>query len=202
MSKPFSQACANNQQPILEVLSRHLVEAGTLVEIGSGTGQHAVFMARHLPQVHWQPSDVSAHLPGIRAWRDEAALPNVAPPLCFDVTDTTAPFPAARYLFSANTLHIMSWPSVERFFRWIPHLLQDNGLAFFYGPFNYGRQFTSDSNARFDAWLKSQAAHQGIRDFEAIAGLAEQAGLQLVEDCAMPANNRTLVWRRVSPVSR
>ena len=199
MSKPFSQACANNQQPILDVLRRYLTEPGTVLEIGSGTGQHAVFMAQHLPHIHWQPSDISAHLPGIRAWRDDAALPNVATPLCFDVTDAAAPFAAsARYLFSANTLHIMSWQNVERFFRWIPDLLQPGGLAFFYGPFNYQGAFTSDSNTQFDAWLKSQAPHQGIRDFEAITDLADAAGLTLVEDCAMPANNRTLVWRRDS----
>ncbi|MEZ5507373.1 MAG: DUF938 domain-containing protein [Gammaproteobacteria bacterium] len=199
MSKPFSQACANNQQPILDVLSRYLTEPGTVLEIGSGTGQHAVFMAQHLPHIHWQPSDISAHLSGIRAWRDDAALPNVAAPLCFDVTDAAAPFDvSARYLFSANTLHIMSWQNVERFFRWIPDLLQPGGLAFFYGPFNYQGAFTSDSNAQFDAWLKSQAPHQGIRDIEAITELADAAGLALVEDCAMPANNRTLVWRRDS----
>jgi hypothetical protein len=198
MNKPFSQACANNQQPILEVLSRHISAPGTLNEIGSGTGQHAVFMAQHLPHLVWQPSDVKANLPGINAWRNDASLPNVAAPLCFDVNDTTTALSPAPYLFSANTLHIMSWASVERLFHWIPALLRDEGVAFFYGPFNYNGQYTSDSNARFDQWLKSQGEHQGIRDFEAIAALARKAGLTLLEDCAMPANNRTLVWRRAS----
>ena len=196
MDKPFSQACENNKQPILEILSRYFDSPGTVNEIGSGTGQHGVFMASHLPHLHWQPSDMEANLPGIRSWRDEAGLPNLAEPLCFDVNDSTIPLPAANYLFSANTLHIMSWPSVQRFFQWLPDLLQPGGIACFYGPFNYQGQFTSDSNARFDQWLKSQGAHQGIRDFEAIAELAAAAGLSLLEDCAMPANNRTLVWRR------
>lgn len=198
MHKPFSQACENNQQPILDVLRRHITTPGTVNEIGSGTGQHAVFMARHLPQVMWQPSDVADNLPGINAWRDDAGLANVAQPLCFDVRDASTPLTPARYLFSANTLHIMSWASVERLFHWIPALLQEDGVAFFYGPFNYNGQYTSDSNARFDQWLKSQGEHQGIRDFDAIAALAHQTGLTLLEDCAMPANNRTLVWRRAS----
>lgn len=197
MYKPFSQACENNQQPILEVLSQYLTGPGTVNEIGSGTGQHAVYMARHLPHIRWQPSDVAPNLPGIQAWCDEAGLPNLAPPVAFDVNDATTSLQAAPWLFSANTLHIMSWASVERFFHWIPHLLQPQGLAFFYGPFNYNGQYTSDSNARFDAWLKTQAAHQGIRDVADITALAEQAGLSAVADHAMPANNRTLVWRRV-----
>lgn len=196
MAKPFSQACENNQAPILAVLRRHVGAAGTLLEIGSGTGQHAVFMARHLPQLQWQPTDVAENLPGIELWRAEAQLPNVAPAQLFDVWQPQLPAQSVRYLFSANTLHIMSWETVQRFFSLIPQLLQTDGLAFFYGPFNYGGHFTSESNARFDQWLKARAPQQGIRDFENIAVLAEQAGLVLVEDCAMPANNRTLVWRR------
>lgn len=199
MSKPFSQACANNQQPILAVLQRYVEVPGTLLEIGSGTGQHGVFMAEQLPHLQWQPTDLAANLPGIEAWRAEANLPNLAPAHAFDVWDDAVPSAApARYLFSANTLHIMSWETVQRFFSRIPALLEPGGTAFFYGPFNYGGAFTSDSNARFDQWLKAQTPHQGIRDFEAIATLAEQAGLTLVEDCAMPANNRTLVWRHAA----
>ncbi|HVL00016.1 MAG TPA: DUF938 domain-containing protein [Dongiaceae bacterium] len=197
MHKPFSQACENNQQPILELLRRHINEAGTLLEIGSGTGQHAVFMGRHLSQVQWQPTDQAQNLPGIEAWRTDAGLANVLPALPFDVWDAQIPLAEpARYLFSANTLHIMGWETVQRFFSLIPSLLQNNGMAFFYGPFNYGGTFTSDSNARFDQWLKANSPQQGIRDFEAVAQLAHQAGLSLIEDCAMPANNRTLVWRR------
>lgn len=199
MHKPFSQACANNQQPILEVLQRHILQPGTLLEIGSGTGQHGVYMAGHLPHILWQSSDIAAHLPGIESWRQDAMLSNLAPPLPFDVNDHALPVTPCPYLFSANTLHIMSWPSVVALFQKIPRLLLPDGLAFFYGPFNYQGCFTSDSNARFDQWLKNQAPHQGIRDFEAIATLAQAAGLTLLEDCPMPANNRTLVWHRTGP---
>lgn len=196
MTKPFSQACANNQQPIFDVIYRYMSAPGTVVEIGSGTGQHAVFMAARLPEVVWQPTDIHAHLPGIEAWRVAAQLPNVLPALAYDVRDERVPFEPARYVFSANTLHIMSWETVVRFFAVLPQWLLPDGYAFLYGPFNYNGRFTSDSNARFDQWLKMQARHQGIRDFSAISVLAEQAGLVLVEDHAMPANNRTLVWQR------
>lgn len=195
MTKPFSQACYNNRQPILDVIQRYITAPGTVVEIGSGTGQHAVYMAQHLPHITWQPTDIPPNLPGIEAWREHAQLPNVLPACAFDVCDTQTPIEAARYLFSANTLHIMSWNTVTRFFDLIPQLLQPGGFAFFYGPFNYNGRFTSESNAQFDRWLKLQAPHQGIRDIAAITEQAEKAGLQLVEDCAMPANNRTLVWQ-------
>ncbi len=196
MDKPFSQSCENNKQPILEVLRRYLQAPGSVNEIGSGTGQHAVFMAAQLPHLAWQPSDVADNLPGIVAWCEEADLDNLAQPLRFDVNDKDTPLEPASYLFSANTLHIMSWPSVERLFDWLPQLLLPEGIACFYGPFNYQGQFTSESNARFNEWLKSRGEHQGIRDFEAIAQLAENAGMRLLEDCAMPANNRILVWQR------
>ena len=198
MSKPFSQACENNQQPILEVLRHHMIEPGLVNEIGSGTGQHAVFMARHLPHLQWQPSDVADNLPGIHAWRNEASLPNLLPPLSFDVDDKTCPLTPAPYLFSANTLHIMRWDQVEQLFRRLPSLMVPGGLACFYGPFNYHGQFTSESNARFDQWLKSVAPHRGIRDVDDLQRLAEQAGFSLHEDCAMPSNNRILIWQRHS----
>jgi cyclopropane fatty-acyl-phospholipid synthase-like methyltransferase len=196
MNKPFSQASENNKTPILGVLQRYMTTPGRVVEIGSGTGQHAVFMAQQLPHLLWQPTDVSAHLSGIEAWREASGLGNVLPARAFDVWDEIIPTDASRYLYSANTLHIMSRETVERFFSVIPQLLQIGGLAFFYGPFNYRGEFTSESNARFDQWLKQQAPHQGIRDFEVIERLARIAGLRLVEDCEMPSNNRTLVWER------
>lgn len=198
MKKPFSQACENNQQPILNVIKRYMVKPGTTLEIGSGTGQHAVFMAGHLPHILWQPTDVAPHLPGIETWRTDAALPNVLQPVELDINEPNTAFFLVPYLFSANTLHIMAWHTVERLFQYIPHWLQPDGYAFFYGPFNYQGRFTSESNARFDQWLKSQAPHQGIRDIEAITALAESAGLTLIEDCEMPSNNRTLIWQRRS----
>lgn len=198
IDKPFSPSCERNREPILAVLCEHFAAVHEVLEIGSGTGQHAVCFAAAMPWLRWQCSDRSEALPGIRAWLAEAALPNTPPPLALDVAD---PWPAARYdaVFSANTLHIMSWPQVIACFGALSHVLQPQATVTIYGPFNYGGQFSSASNAEFDRWLKARAAHQGIRDFEAVDALARAIGLQLVEDRAMPANNRCLVWRLAAP---
>ena len=195
MDKPDAPSCERNREPILAVLRQHFADRRRVLEIGSGTGQHAVFFAAALPQLEWQASDREDNLPGIRAWRDEAALPNLSAPIALDVG---GPWPSQRYdaVFSANTLHIMSWQEDERLFAGLPDVMTDDAKLVVYGAFNYGGRFTSESNAAFDAWLKARGAHQGIRDFEAVDALARRAGLRLVEDRAMPSNNRCLVWQR------
>jgi cyclopropane fatty-acyl-phospholipid synthase-like methyltransferase len=194
--KPYSASSERNREPILAVLRRHFADRRHVLEIGSGTGQHAVHFAAALPQLVWQSADRAQYLPGIRAWLAEAALANTPEPLMFDVNDLrwpTGPFDA---VFSANTLHIMGWAQVERLFARLPEIVTDEAKLAIYGPFNYGGRFTSDSNAAFDARLRAEAAHMGIRDFEAVDALARDAGFTLLEDCAMPANNRCLVWTR------
>lgn len=195
MDKPFSQACENNKGPILEVLQQHLKEPGTLLEIGSGTGQHAAWLARFLPWLRWQPSDVAAHLPGIRAWLDEAQLDNVLAPLELDVSQH---WPAQSFdaLFTANTFHIMAWPLVQRCIREGAARLNDRGWFLVYGPFNYNGQFTSDSNARFNDWLQARDPLSAIRDQEKVVAEMAGVGLTLVQDHPMPANNRLLVFRK------
>lgn len=194
MEKPNAPSCERNREPILAVLRDHFAERRAVLEIGSGTGQHAVFFAAALPHLTWQASDRADNLDGIDAWLDEAALPNTPAAIAFDVN---AAWPRQRFdaVFSSNTLHIMGWPEVERLFASLPDILTDDARLVIYGPFNYGGKFTSESNAAFDAWLKGQGAHQGIRDFEAVDALARSAGLSLLEDRAMPSNNRCLVWR-------
>jgi len=194
MEKPHAPSCEKNRQPILEVLVEHFADRRQVLEIGSGTGQHAIFFAEQLPHLHWQTSDRTENLPGISAWLNEAARANTPPPIELDVGGN---WPAQRYdaVFSANTLHIMAWPAVERFFARLPDVLTADARLCIYGPFNYGGRFTSDSNAAFDLWLKDKAPHQGIRDFEAVDALARQAGLDLLEDRAMPSNNRCLIWQ-------
>ena len=194
MSKPHAPACDRNREPILEVLRRHLPASGQLLEIGSGTGQHAAYFAANMPGLIWQCSDLEENLPGIRAWIEEAQRGNLPEPLLLDVERD---WPRARYdaLFSANTLHIMRWGLVQAMFEHLPQVLAPDSCVAVYGPFNYSGQFTSASNADFDAWLKQRAPDMGIRDFEAVDALAQSVGLKLVEDCAMPANNRTLIWR-------
>lgn len=195
MTRPFAPSCDRNQGPILEVLQRHLAEARCVLEIGSGTGQHAVHFAAAMPWLTWQSSDRADNLPGIAAWLDEAALPNTPPAVELDVDGR---WPAARFdaVFTANSLHIMGWPQVEAFFAGVGGILEQNGLLIVYGPFNYGGDFTSDSNRAFEQWLKARDPASGIRDFEAVDALARAIGLALVEDNAMPANNRALVWQK------
>ena len=195
MTKPFSPACARNQDAILDVLRTQFADRAHVLEIGSGTGQHAVHFARALPQLIWQTSDVPENLAGIRQWLDEAQRPNTPPPIVFDING--AP-PDGDYdaLFSANTLHIMGWPEVQRLFESLPSLMRANALLTIYGPLNYGGAFTSPSNAAFDASLRAADPRRGIRDFEAVDALARAAGLALVEDRALPANNRCVTWRR------
>ena len=196
MDKPHAPSCEKNREPILEVLRDHFRDRRAVLEIGSGTGQHAIFFAANLPHLVWQTSDRPENLPGISAWLDEAALPNTPQPLEFDVERA---WPAQRYdaVFSANTLHIMPWTAVERLFAGLADILAEHARVTIYGPFNYGGRFTSESNASFDLWLKKNAPHQGIRDFDKVNELAALAGLELVEDHAMPSNNRCVTWRRV-----
>jgi cyclopropane fatty-acyl-phospholipid synthase-like methyltransferase len=193
--KPYAPACDRNRESILAVLREHLAGRRRVLEIGSGTGQHAVHFAAAMPWLVWQCSDVAESLPGIRAWLGEAGLPNTPPPLALDVRGA---WPTERFdaVFSANTLHIMGWREVETFFERLPEVFAGSATLVVYGPFNYGGEYTSASNRDFDGWLKARDPASGIRDFEAVDALARGAGLHLVADVAMPANNRTLVWRR------
>ena len=195
MHKPFSPACERNQGVILDVLRERFADRTRVLEIGSGTGQHAVHFALALPHLLWQTSDVPAHLGGIRQWLAEAQLPNTPAPLAFDV-DGSPPQGVFDALFSANTLHIMSWGEVERLFAMLPSLMATRGLLTVYGPFKREGSFTSASNAAFDASLRVDHPQRGIRDFEAVDALARVAGLALIDDRAMPANNCCITWQR------
>ena len=193
-SRPFSQACANNQQPILEILQPLFAGVDEVLEIGSGTGQHAVYFGAAMPHLRWQCSDRPENHAGIDAWREAAALPNVLPPLALDV-DAPWPVDSVPAIFSANVVHIVGWPQVGKLFDGIARHLRAPGIVCLYGPYNYDGRFTSESNARFDQWLKDRDPRSGIRDFERVDALAREAGLVLQADHAMPANNRCLVWR-------
>ena len=195
-SKPFSESCERNRDPIFNVLREQFADRKRVLEIGSGTGQHAVYFAQKLPSLMWQTSDRAENIAGIRAWLDEAALPNTPPPIELDVAE--GPWPSKKFdaFFSANTLHIMSWPDVEALFATLPTIATADAKLAIYGPFNYEEKFTSDSNAAFDRSLKRRAAHMGIRDIEAVSALAAEGGFALIDDVPMPANNRCVVWQR------
>jgi Protein of unknown function (DUF938) len=201
-TRPHSPSCDRNRDPILAVLREHFADRRDVLEIGSGTGQHAVHFAAAMPWLRWQCSDHGDALPGIRMWLDEAELTNTPPPFALqavlDPQPGLAPPLTSRYdaVFSANTLHIMGWPEVEALFAGLAPVLADDAVLAVYGPFNDGGAFTSESNREFDGWLKARDPRSGIRDVEAVNALAENAGLRLIADIAMPANNRMLIWRR------
>lgn len=194
--KPYSEACDNNQAPILAILQQVFASARKVLEIGSGTGQHAVYFARHLPHLIWQPSDLPEHHAGIQMWLAEAALPNVLAPITLNVNDTTWLAEPVDAVFTANTLHIISWPEVQHLIQGVGRVLLPGGVFCVYGPFNYGGTYTAPSNARFDDWLKNRDPKSGIRDAEAVIAWAAQQGLDLEADHEMPVNNRTLVFRK------
>lgn len=193
---PFSPACERNKAPILGYLRTAFAGVRRVLEVGSGSGQHAVHFAGSLPHIVWQPSDLADALPALRARFAATGLGNVLPPIALDVHQQ--PWTVGQYdgLFTANTLHIVDWPGVQAFFAGAGEVLPAGGMLCVYGPFRYGEAFTSDSNASFDASLRSRDAASGIRDFEQVAALAAAEGLALVADHSMPANNQLLHFRR------
>jgi SAM-dependent methyltransferase len=195
VDKPFAPACDRNREPILAVLRALLADRRMVLEVGSGTGQHAVHFAATLQHLRWQTSDVRANLPGICLWLADAALPNTPAPIALDVAGA---WPTTQYdaVYTANTLHIMGWPEVQTFFERVGSVLNPGGLVIVYGPFKYLGLDTSASNAAFDASLRASDPQRGVREFELVDALARAAGLELVEDRAMPANNRLATWRR------
>jgi len=196
--KPFADSCAENRRPILTVLRQLLPGRQRLLEIGSGTGQHAVYFSGEFPRLQWQTSDRQENHPGIRLWLQEQGGANALPPLVLDVCQQPWPLPPASVdtVFSANTAHIMSWEGVEAMFAGVAQVLQPQGLFLLYGPFNYHGRYSTEGNARFDQWLRSRDPQSGIRDIEALYRLAEAHALHPYRDFSMPANNRMLVWRK------
>ncbi|HTD12878.1 MAG TPA: DUF938 domain-containing protein [Steroidobacteraceae bacterium] len=192
-----SEACERNKGPILAVLAGELGASRAVLEIGSGTGQHAVHFATHLPHLTWQPSELREQLPPLIERLAREAPPNVRAPVALDVRDDPWPLAGFDALFSANSLHIMAWSAVREFFRGTAAVLRAGGVLCVYGPVRYRGEYTSASNAQFDLWLKARDPQSGIRDFEALDALALAQGLRLRADHPMPANNQTLVWQRL-----
>ena len=193
MKLPFAEACEQNKTYIYGAIETWL--RGEILEIGSGTGQHAIFFAGRKPDIVWQTSDLAASLNGIQGWIDDSGLSNLPAPIELDVC---ADWPERRFdmIFSANCLHIMPEPAVEACIAGAGQRLKPDGVFAVYGAFNYDGAYTSESNARFDAFLKARDPRSGIRDFEWLDRLAAEAGLGLIDDVAMPANNRTLIWQK------
>jgi hypothetical protein len=191
MNKPFSQACENNKTHILPVLQQAFNSVTSVLEIGSGTGQHAVYFAKKLPHITWQTSDLFINHDGINQWITEYPSSNLHTPITLDLS-TEWPIENLSGIYTANTLYIVSWNLVQTFFENINRYLLPAGKVCIYGPFNYNGKYTSQSNANFDVMLKQREELSGIRDCEAVIQLAEKAGLTLIQDHEMPANNRLL----------
>ena len=194
--KQSSPSCERNKEPILAVLREVLVVPGLVLEVGSGSGQHAVHFARGLPHLTWQPTDVAANLPSISAWREEAGLANLRAPLELNLFSGDWPVNAVQAVVCINTIHIVSWEGVKRLFAGAGRLLSPGGIMYVYGPYRYAERPLEPSNEDFDRWLKARDPVSGVRRFEDVNGLAMENGLTLAGDRAMPANNRSWWWTR------
>ena len=198
---PFSQACENNKQPILEVLQKELQSSTHVLEVGSGTGQHSVYFAPRLAHLTWQTSDVLAHHATINAWHTAYSAPNLYKPLTFDLAVDPLPIsPASNQpydaVFTANTLHIISWSLVTKLFELVGDVLPANGKLIVYGPFNENGHYSSAGNQQFDISLRQRDPKSGIRHLEDIIALAKTHHLRLSNKYAMPANNQLLVFQK------
>jgi cyclopropane fatty-acyl-phospholipid synthase-like methyltransferase len=194
---PFSEACERNKAPILEVLRAAFADQTQVLEIGSGTGQHAVHFAAHLTHLTWHPTEQLAYLADLTARVKLEGTRNLRPPTVLDVKQSVWPLRSVDAIFSANTLHIMGWAEVEAMFRGIDAVLGPHGVVCVYGPFRYAGRYTSDSNRDFDLMLKERDPLSGLRDLTDVSALAERHALRLRADHDLPANNRLLEYIRV-----
>ncbi|MCW8922304.1 MAG: class I SAM-dependent methyltransferase [Gammaproteobacteria bacterium] len=195
-NRPYAESCDQNRDAILDIIQPLLVNTRSLLEIGSGTGQHAVYFTEKLPHITWHTSDRAENIEGIKLWLSEADHERLPPPIELDVQQKNWPQMTIDTIFTANTCHIMNQQSVEIMIAQAGKLLPAGGQLIIYGPFNYNRQYTSPSNERFDQWLKQRDPESAIRNFEDLNEMAGRAGLGLVGDYEMPANNRVLCWGR------
>lgn len=198
MEKPFSPACERNKDPILEVMKQFITtEDKRLLEIGSGTGQHAIYLAPHFPFMEWFPSDVAANIPGMQMWFDEAKINNIRPAFKIEIGKNELPKMKFDIVFTANTFHIMHWKECKSLIKMLGGRLREGSRVFIYGPFKYGGEFTSESNAEFDQSIKARDPLSGIRNFEDVNNGMAKNGFDLLNDFDMPANNQMLVFERL-----
>ena len=197
MNKPYSESCDQNKEVILSIISPLFLSLSNVLEIGSGTGQHAIYFAERMPHLRWHTSDCSSYLDGINMWLADTGLTNVLPPLELNVSRSQWPQLEVDAVFTANSIHIMHQQDVVNLINGVGKLLKQGGGFVIYGPFNYNGLYTSKSNENFDRWLKQRDAFSGIKHFEEIESLANSNNMQLVTDYEMPANNRILHFIKV-----
>ena len=198
--KEFAPACDRNSQVILEVLKPILARSRSVLEIGSGTGQHAVCFAQGLPHLNWQPSNKES-LDSINAWSEESRLKNLSSAVSLDLLaldeDQISGLPEVDAIVCINIIHIMAWQGTEKLFELAARILPSCGVIYVYGPYRYSGHPLELSNENFDLWLKDRDPVSGIREFDQIDKLAKNAGFKLESDIAMPANNRSICWKKV-----
>ena len=194
---PFSEACERNKGPILERLRIAFADRTLVLEIGSGTGQHAVHFAAHLAHPTWHPTEQLTYLADLASRVKLEGTRNLRPPMLLDVKQSVWPLRSADAVYSANTLHIMGWAEVQAMFRGIDAVLSPHGVVCIYGPFRYEGRYTSDSNRDFDRMLLERDPLSGLRDVTDVRALAERHGLALRADHDLPANNRLLEFVRL-----
>lgn len=198
MKKPHSEACDRNKDPILEVLKDVVTrDDRRLLEIGTGTGQHAVYMAPHFPFMEWYPTDRGDALAGMKLWFNEARVQNIQAPARIEIGKDELPKLKFDLVFTANTFHIMHWKECKSLIKQMGGRLREGARVVIYGPFKYSGAFTSESNQRFDEELKARDPLMGIRSFEDVKNAMEKNGFELIEDLTMPANNQILIFRRL-----
>jgi cyclopropane fatty-acyl-phospholipid synthase-like methyltransferase len=201
MDKPYSPSCDKNKEAILEVLKDIITnDPAKLLEIGTGTAQHAVHIAPMFPNLEWVTSDIEKNHEGIKMWLKDYKIPNIHGPQLYEVGIDKIPYQKFDYIFSANTLHIMSWKEVKTMIKQISPSIHEGSQVIFYGPFNYDGKYTSESNESFDGWLKGRDSKSGIRNFEDVKATMEKYEMDFTKEYDMPANNKILLFTKIRKV--
>ena len=197
MTKPYSASCERNWKPIADILKKFITnESQTLFEIGSGTGQHAVYIAPYFPKLTWITSDILSNHDGIKKWLNETKTNNIKGPFEYEIGKNDFPCKQCDIVFTANSLHIMSWKNAKQLIQCSSKQLGNKALFIVYGPFKYGGTYTSQSNSDFDQWLHTRDSNSAIRNFEDIQHHMISNGLFLLNDFQMPANNQMLIFQK------
>lgn len=196
--KPHAPSCDRNQEPIFEALLPLLKNKKSLLEIGSGTGQHAIFMAPKLPHLTWTLSDLKGRHRGMSLWLREKLILNIRGPVHYEAGVTEFPNALKSFdvVFTSNTLHIMPWTSCMNLFDDLGKNLEQDALFIAYGAFKYGGEFTTESNKEFESWLKERDPKAGLKDFEKIKDELKKRSFELLDDISMPASNQLLVFKK------
>ncbi len=195
-SKPYAPAYDRNRDPILSVLHRVLPEQGQVLEIGSGTGQHAAFFSAALPHLQWLPSDLPPRLSGITQWCDQSGNDKCLAPVAIDLLRASLSLPRSDAIVCINIVHIVAWAGVQNLFKAARDCLSPGQVLYLYGPYRYADRPFEPSNEEFDRWLKVRDPLSGVRDFDAVRDLAASCAFDLSLDLPMPSNNRSLCFTR------